>query len=111
MNALTHLNGLLQTNGGNVVDLNSYTLLQSAGDFGPELMTIGIVAAIAAVVIGLGTAAYWASRYKKCPSNKILVVYGSGVRWQVCQDSARWWCFHHGRSFNLTSSCRLSPFS
>ena len=75
MNALTHLNGLLQTNGGNVVDLNSYTLLQ-AGDFGEM---IGLVAAIAAVVIGLGTAAYWASRYKKCPSNKILVVYGSGV--------------------------------
>ena len=72
MNALTHLNGLLQTNGGNVVDLNSYTLLQ-AGDFGEM---IGLVAAIAAVVIGLGTAAYWASRYKKCPSNKILVVYG-----------------------------------
>ncbi len=29
MNMLTHLNGLLQTNGGNVVDLNSYTLLQA----------------------------------------------------------------------------------
>ena len=72
MNALTHLNGLLQTNGGNVVDLNSYTLLQ-AGNF-PEM--IGVVAAIAAVIIGVGTAAYWASRYKKCPSNKILVVYG-----------------------------------
>ena len=72
MNALTHLNGLLQTNGGNVVDLNSYTLLQ-AGDFGDM---VGLIAAIAAVVIGLGTVAYWASRYKKCPSNKILVVYG-----------------------------------
>ena len=75
MNALTHLNGLLQTNGGNVVDLNSYTLLQ-AGDFGDM---VGLIAAIAAVVIGLGTVAYWASRYKKCPSNKILVIYGSGV--------------------------------
>ena len=90
MNALTHLNGLLQTNGGNVVDLNSYTLLQ-AGDFAEM---IGLVAAIAAVVIVLGTAAYWASRYKKCPSNKILVVYGKVEVGEVCQDSARWWCFH-----------------
>ena len=76
MNILTHLNGLLQLNGGNVVDLNSYTLLQ-AGDFG---QMIGLVAAIAGVVIVLGTAAYWASRYKKCPSNKVLVIYGKNQR-------------------------------
>ena len=106
MNALTHLNGLLQTNGGNVVDLNSYTLLQ-AGDFAEM---IGLVAAIAAVVIVLGTAAYWASRYKKCPSNKILVVYG-----KVAVASLPRLCtvvvLSSGRSFNLTSSCRLSPYS
>ena len=30
----------------------------------------------APVIIMVGTVAYWASRYKKCPSNKILVVYG-----------------------------------
>jgi flotillin len=75
MNMLTYLNGLLQTNGGNVADLNSYTLLQ-AGDFSDM---VGLFSIIAIVVIGLGTVAYWASRYKKCPSNKILVVYGSGV--------------------------------
>ena len=75
MNILTHLNGLLQSNGGSMADLNSYTLLQ-AGDFGEM---VGLVFIIATVVIGLGTVAYWASRYKKCPSNKILVVYGSGV--------------------------------
>ena len=72
MNALTQFNGLLQSNGGSMADLNSYTLLQSAG-FGPELMTIGI---IAAAIVLVGTAAYWITRYKKCPSNKILVVYG-----------------------------------
>ena len=72
MNALTQFKGLLQSNGGSMADLNSYTLLQSAG-FGPELMTIGI---IAAAIVLVGTAAYWITRYKKCPSNKILVVYG-----------------------------------
>ena len=72
MNALTQFNGLLQSNGGSMADLSSYTLLQSAG-FGPELMTIGI---IAAAIVLVGTAAYWITRYKKCPSNKILVVYG-----------------------------------
>ena len=72
MNMLTHLNELLQSNGGSMADLNNYTLLQ-AGDFGEM---VGLVFIIATVVIGLGTVAYWASRYKKCPSNKILVVYG-----------------------------------
>ena len=73
MNALTHLNGLLPTSGGSMADLNSYTLLQAGGFGGEELMTIGI---IAVVILLIGTAAYWITRYKKCPSNKILVVYG-----------------------------------
>ena len=68
---LTYLNGLLQSNGGSMADLNSYMLLQSG-----VLDTIGLLIIPAAVIIGVGTAAYWASRYKKCPSNKILVVYG-----------------------------------
>ena len=55
-----------------MADLNSYTLLQSAG-FGEELMTFGVIAVI---MILIGTAAYWITRYKKCPSNQILVVYG-----------------------------------
>jgi len=68
---LTQLKGLLQPSGSSMADLNSYMLLQA--DIGDSLMLIGI---IAAVVIGGGTLLYWASRYKKCPSNKILVVYG-----------------------------------
>ena len=71
MNALTHLNGLLPTSGGSMADLNGYTLLQV--EFLDSLMLIGI---IAAVLITGGTLMYWASRYKKCPSNEILVVYG-----------------------------------
>ena len=70
MNILTHFNGLLHLNGGSMADLNSYTLGQSIGE---SIMLIGIVAA---VIVLVGTAAYWASRYKKCPSNKVLVVYG-----------------------------------
>ena len=69
---LTHLNGLLQSNGGSMAELNSYTLGQAQ----PDAETLGFLIIIAAVIIGVGTAAYWASRYKKCPSNKILVVYG-----------------------------------
>ena len=71
MNILTHLNGLLQSNGGSMADLNSYTLLQAG-----IAETIGLLIIPAAVIILIGTAAYWASRYKKCPSNKILVIYG-----------------------------------
>jgi len=71
MNALTHLSGLLPTSGGSMADLNGYTLLQAG--FGESLMLIGIIAAV--LIIG-GTLMYWASRYKKCPSNEILVVYG-----------------------------------
>ena len=71
MNILTHLNGLLQSNGGSMADLNGYTLLQAS-----IVDTIGLLIIPAAVIIMVGTAAYWASRYKKCPSNKILVIYG-----------------------------------
>ena len=31
MNMLTHLNGLLQLNGGSMADINSYMLLQAGG--------------------------------------------------------------------------------
>jgi len=69
MNILTHLNGLLQSNGGSMAELNSYTLAQSS----ESIMLIFIAAP---VIIMVGTVAYWASRYKKCPPNLILVVYG-----------------------------------
>ena len=69
MNILTHLNGLLQSNDGSMADLNSYTLGQAQGF--SEMLIIA-----AAVIFMVSTVAYWASRYKKCPSDKILVVYG-----------------------------------
>ncbi len=73
MNMLTHLNELLQLNGESMADLNSYTLAQPSGGIGESLL---LIAAVAGIIVLLGTAAYWASRYKKCPSNKVLVVYG-----------------------------------
>ena len=88
MNMLTQLKGLLQPSGSSMADLNSYMLLQA--DIGDSLMLIGI---IAAVVIGGGTLLYWASRYKKCPSNEILVVYGY-IRGEKSAKT-----FHGGGSF------------
>ena len=41
-----------------------------------DLGTLGPIALIVVIVILIGTMLYWASRYKKCPSNKILVIYG-----------------------------------
>ena len=70
---LTHLNELLQSNGGSMAELNGYTLAQMSGGFGE---TLGFLILVAMVIILVGTSAYWVSRYKKCPSNKILVVYG-----------------------------------
>jgi flotillin len=72
MNMLTHLNELLQLNGGSMADLNSYTLGQAQ----PDAETLGFLFIIAVVIITVALIAYWASRYKKCPSNKILVIYG-----------------------------------
>lgn len=88
MNMLTQLKGLLQPSGSSMADLNSYMLLQA--DLVDSLMLIGI---IAAVVIGGGTLMYWASRYKKCPSNEILVVYGY-IRGEKSAKT-----FHGGGSF------------
>ena len=85
---LTQLKGLLQPSGSSMADLNSYMLLQA--DLVDSLMLIGI---IAAVVIGGGTLMYWASRYKKCPSNEILVVYGY-IRGEKSAKT-----FHGGGSF------------
>ena len=35
-----------------------------------------IILIISLVVVGLGTVFFWIQRYKRCPSDKILVVYG-----------------------------------
>ncbi len=79
MNILTHLNGLLQSNGGSMADLNGYTLLQAT-----IIDTIGLLILPAALILFVATAAYWASRYKKCPSNKILVIYGKVAGGKSC---------------------------
>ena len=51
MNILTHLNGLLQSNGGSMAELNSYTLAQSSE-------SIMLIVIAAPVIIMVGTVAY-----------------------------------------------------
>ena len=55
MNALTQLNGLLQSNGGSMAELNGYTLAQMSGGFGE---TLGFLILVAMVIILVGTIAY-----------------------------------------------------
>ena len=80
MNMLADLNELLQSNGGSMADLNSYTLGQAQ----PDAETLGFLFIIAVVIITVALIAYWASRYKKCPSNKILVIYGKVAGGKSC---------------------------
>ncbi|MEM8606897.1 MAG: SPFH domain-containing protein [Myxococcota bacterium] len=53
-------------------------------------MTFTLLAAIAALVIFIGFALYLASRYKRCPSDRILVIYGKVGAGQSAQ------CIHGG---------------
>ena len=53
-------------------------------------MTFTLLAAIAALIIFIGFALYLASRYKRCPSDRILVIYGKVGAGQSAQ------CIHGG---------------
>ena len=45
------------------------------------------------IVILLGTLAFWVRRYKRCPSDKILVIYGKTRKGQSSN------CVHGGAAF------------
>ena len=50
-------------------------------------MDFALILVISLFVIGLGTTIFFFSRYKKCPSDKILVIYGKtggGGRSSIC---------------------------
>ncbi|MEM7134973.1 MAG: SPFH domain-containing protein [Myxococcota bacterium] len=53
-------------------------------------MVFTLLAAVAALVIFIGFALYLASRYKRCPSDRILVIYGKVGAGQSAQ------CIHGG---------------
>ena len=71
--------------------MNATTLLsQSAAGGGTHMM---IILMITMFVVGLGMLVFFFSRYKKCPSDKILVIYGKTA---VGQSSK---CLHGGAAF------------
>ena len=72
--------------------MNFASLSTIAGIFDENNVGIIVLIGIAALIL-FGTFVFFASRYKRCPSDRILVVYGkvSG------QKSAR--CYHGGAAF------------
>ncbi len=71
----------------NTIDLISP--LAQAGSGGTFLL-IGIVSLI---VVGLGTLVFFFSRYKRCPSDRILVIYGK------TKGGGSSKCIHGGAAF------------
>ena len=53
----------------------------------------GLILVISAVVVGLGMLIFFFSRYQKCPSDRILVIYGKTSGGQSSK------CLHGGASF------------
>ena len=74
--------------------MNATTLLsqmsRSAAGGGESF---SIILIISCLVVGLGMTIFFFSRYQKCPSDKILVVYGKTRRGQSSQ------CLHGGAAF------------
>ncbi len=76
-------------NAGGTNLINSLTLAQSEGGIGGMLL-VGI--AVGTVLL-LFLAVFLATRYKRCPSNRVLVIWGRGGG----KQSAR--CYHGGGQF------------
>jgi flotillin len=72
--------------------MHHHLALPLAGLFDESGFGVIILIAIAALIL-FGTFVFFASRYKRCPSDRILVVYGKVGG----QKSAR--CFHGGAAF------------
>ncbi len=63
---------------------------EPGGGGGNQFMLILIISAI---VVGLGMLIFFFSRYQKCPSDRILVIYGKTGKGQSSK------CLHGGASF------------
>ena len=71
--------------------MNATTLLsQSAAGGGESFL---IILTISALVVGIGMTIFFFSRYQKCPSDRILVIYGKTAPGQSSK------CLHGGASF------------
>ena len=71
--------------------MNATTLLSQSVAGGGESFSIILI--ISCLVVGLGMTIFFFSRYQKCPSDRILVVYGKTSRGQSSQ------CLHGGATF------------
>jgi flotillin len=56
-------------------------------------MDLIIILIISVIVVGLGTVFFWIQRYKRCPSDKILVIYGKTRSGRSSN------CIHGGAAF------------
>lgn len=50
-----------------------------------------LISSVAAAVVIFGMLMFVAKRYKRCPSNRVLVIFGKNVRRQ-CRQVRAWWC-------------------
>ncbi|MAN38136.1 MAG: flotillin, partial [Opitutae bacterium] len=56
-------------------------------------MEFALIGIIALVVIALGTIFFWIQRYKRCPADKVLVIYGK------TRGNRSSHCVHGGAAF------------
>ena len=66
------------------------SLLAQSGGGGSQF---GLILTVSLVVVGLGMLIFFFSRYQKCPSDRILVIYGKTASGQSSK------CLHGGASF------------
>ena len=71
--------------------MNATTLLSQSAAGGGESSLI--IFTISALVVGIGMTIFFFSRYQKCPSDRILVIYGKTAPGQSSK------CLHGGASF------------
>ena len=73
--------------------MNATTLLSQMSQSAAGGGNFGLILVTSALVVGIGMLVFFFSRYQKCPSDRILVVYGKTSRGQSSQ------CLHGGATF------------
>ena len=73
--------------------MNATTLLSQMSQSAAGGGNFGLILVISVLVLGLGMLVFFFSRYQKCPSDRILVIYGKTAPGQSSK------CLHGGASF------------
>ena len=73
--------------------MNATTLLSQMSQSAAGGGNFGLILVISALVVGIGMTIFFFSRYQKCPSDRILVIYGKTAPGQSSK------CLHGGASF------------